>query len=137
MIAAAVEAAPNVDITAVTILTSLGDEDLEEIGFKAGPEVSAVQLAELAQSAGARAIVCSPLEISAIRSAVGPHMTIITPGVRFTDEILNDQHRTLNPKSAIEAGATYLVIGRPITQYWSQGFQAMRERIATIANELN
>ncbi len=137
MIAAAVEAAPNVEITAVTILTSLGTEDLVEIGFKEGPEVSAVQLAKLAQSAGARAIVCSPLEISAIRSAVGPHMTIITPGVRFADETLNDQQRTLDPKSAIEAGATYLVIGRPITRYWSHGFQAMRERTATIANQLN
>lgn len=137
MIAAAVEAAPNVEITAVTILTSLGSEDLAGIGFKEGPEVSAVHLAKLAQSAGARAIVCSPLEISAIRSAVGPHMTIITPGVRFADETLNDQQRTLDPKSAIAAGATYLVIGRPITQYWSQGFQAMRERTAIIANELN
>ena len=137
MIAAAVEAAPSVEITAVTILTSLGNEDLVEIGFKEGPEVSAVQLAMLAQSAGAKAIVCSPLEIAAIRSAVGPHMTIITPGVRFADETLNDQQRTLDPKSAIEAGASYLVIGRPITQYWSQGFQAMRERTATIATQLN
>ena len=136
MIAAAVEAAPSVEITAVTILTSLGKEDLVDIGFKEGPEVSAVQLAILAQSAGARAIVCSPLEISAIRLAVGPQITIISPGVRFANEARNDQQRTLDPKSAIEAGASYLVIGRPITQYWSQGFKAMRERTASIATEL-
>ena len=137
MIAAAVDAAPNVEITAVTILTSLSNEDLKEVGFKEDSVASAVTLAKLAQSAGARAIVCSPQEISAIRSAVGPHMTIITPGVRLASETPNDQQRTMDPKSAIEAGATHLVIGRPITQYWSQGFQAMRERTAAIANELN
>lgn len=137
MIAAAVESAPNVEITAVTILTSLGEEDLKEIGFKEDPVASAVRLAKLAQSAGARAIVCSPQEISAIRAAIGPHMTIITPGVRLASETMNDQQRTMDPKSAIAAGATHLVIGRPITGYWAQGFQAMRERTAAIANELN
>ena len=137
MIAAAVAAAPNVEITAVTILTSLGSEDLKEVGFKEDPVASAVQLATLAKDAGARAIVCSPQEISAIRAAIGPHITIITPGVRLASETLNDQARTMDPKSAIAAGANYLVIGRPITQYWSQGFQAMRDRTAAIANELN
>ncbi|MFZ2228348.1 MAG: orotidine-5'-phosphate decarboxylase [Candidatus Nanopelagicaceae bacterium] len=136
MIAAAVEAAPQVEITAVTILTSLGSEDVEEVGFREGPVRSAVQLAILAKAAGARAIVCSPQEISAIRAAIGPEMTIITPGVRLTSEALDDQQRTMNPKGAIAAGANYLVIGRPITQYWSQGFAAMRERTAAIANEL-
>ncbi|MDP1711314.1 MAG: orotidine-5'-phosphate decarboxylase [Candidatus Nanopelagicaceae bacterium] len=136
MIAAAVEAAPHVEITAVTILTSLGSEDLKEVGFKDDPVTSAVQLATLAKAAGARAIVCSPHEISAIRGAIGPNMTIITPGVRLASESLNDQQRTMDPKSAIAAGANYLVMGRPITQYWSQGFQAMRERTAAIANEL-
>ncbi|MDP1721209.1 MAG: orotidine-5'-phosphate decarboxylase [Candidatus Nanopelagicaceae bacterium] len=137
MIAAAVEAAPNVEITAVTILTSLTREDVREIGFKEDPVTSAVQLAILAKTAGARAIVCSPQEISAIRAAIGPHMTIITPGVRLANEVPNDQQRTMDPKSALAAGASYLVIGRPITQYWSQGFQAMRNRIAAIATELN
>lgn len=137
MIAAAVEAAPQVEITAVTILTSLGSEDVEEIGFREGPVRSAVQLATLAKAAGARAIVCSPQEISAIRTAIGPEMTIITPGVRLTSEALDDQQRTMDPESAIGAGANYLVIGRPITQYWSQGFAAMRDRTAAIANRLS
>ncbi|HUW87772.1 MAG TPA: orotidine-5'-phosphate decarboxylase [Candidatus Paceibacterota bacterium] len=137
MIAAAVAAAPNIEITAVTILTSLGSEDLKEIGFKEDPVVSAVRLAKLAKEAGATAIVCSPQEISAIRAAIGPHMTIITPGVRLATETRDDQQRTMDPKSAIVAGASYLVIGRPITQYWSQGFQAMRERTAALANELS
>ncbi|MFA5917995.1 MAG: orotidine-5'-phosphate decarboxylase [Candidatus Nanopelagicaceae bacterium] len=137
MIAAAVEAAPNVEITAVTILTSLGSADLKEVGFKEDPIASAVKLATLAKEAGARAIVCSPQEISAIRTAIGPHMTIIAPGVRLASDALNDQQRTMDPKGALAAGASYLVIGRPITQYWSQGFQAMRERTAAIASELN
>lgn len=137
MIAATVEAAPNVEISAVTILTSLGNEDLKEVGFKEDSVASAVRLAELAQAAGARAIVCSPQEILPIRTAIGSGMTIITPGVRFTNEDRDDQQRTLSPQSAITAGATYLVIGRPITQYWSRGFQAMRDRIAVIAGELN
>lgn len=137
MITAAVVAAPNVEITAVTILTSLGTEDLKEIGFREDPVTSAVQLAILAKEAGARAIVCSPQEIAAIRAAIGPHMTVIAPGVRLTSETLNDQQRTMDPRSAIAAGADYLVIGRPITQYWSQGFQALHDRVASIANELN
>lgn len=137
MIAAAVEAAPHIEITAVTILTSLADEDLKEIGYRDDPVASAVRLAKLAQDAGARAIVCSPQEISAIRVAIGSDMIIISPGVRLASESLNDQQRTMDPKGAIDAGATYLVIGRSITQYWSQGFQAMRERTAAIASELN
>lgn len=137
MITAAVLAAPNVEITAVTILTSLGTEDLKEIGFREDPVTSAVQLAILAKEAGARAIVCSPQEIAAIRAAIGPHMTVIAPGVRLASETLDDQQRTMDPRSAIAAGADYLVIGRPITQYWSQGFQALRDRVVSVANELN
>lgn len=137
MIAAAVEAAPDVEITAVTILTSLANEDVKKIGFKEDPVTSAVQLAILAKTAGARAIVCSPQEISAIRAAIGSQMTIITPGVRLANEAANDQQRTMDPKSALAAGASYVVIGRPITQYWSQGFQALRNRTAAIASELN
>lgn len=137
MIAAAAAAAPHVEIAAVTILTSLGNEDLREVGFKGDAVTNGVRLATLGKEAGARAIVCSPQEISMIRTAVGPHMTIITPGIRLASESLNDQKRTMDPKSAIAAGANYLVMGRSITQYWSQGFQAMRERTAAIANELN
>lgn len=138
MIAAAVKEAPEIDIAAVTVLTSLGGQDLSEIGFDSEPLDLAVTLAKLAKAAGARAIVCSPLEISAVRQAVGPNLSIITPGVRpVSDSTSDDQQRTMDPKSAMAAGATYLVIGRPITSAWAQGFDALRDRAASIASQLN
>ena len=128
MIAAAAKAAPHIDITAVTILTSLSEEDLFSIGFANPALESAVALAQLAQVAGAKAIVCSPLEISAIRRVVGDQVTIITPGVRpATSEVIDDQVRTMTPEAAIALGANYVVIGRPITGKWSQGPAAMRQ----------
>lgn len=138
MITAAVEAAPMVEVTAVTILTSLSQADLLEIGYAGDPVTGAVRLALLAQKAGARAVVCSPQEVSAIRVAVGPEMTIITPGVRPSNSAgSDDQRRTMDAKSAMEAGATFLVIGRPITSFWTEGLQAMRDRTMAIADELN
>jgi orotidine-5'-phosphate decarboxylase len=138
MIAAAVAEAPNIEIAAVTILTSLGSQDLAQIGFEISPRAAVVKLALLAKSAGARAIICSPLEIVAIRVAVGPEISIITPGVRpSSDGSGDDQQRTMDPKSAIQAGATYLVIGRPITNAWAQGASAMRDRAAAISSQLN
>ena len=137
MIRAAVESAPNVDITAVTILTSLDSAEVRQIGFAAPPLESSVKLAILAKSAGARAIVCSPLEITAIRSAVGPDLSIIVPGIRPADYPADDQARTMTPLHAIEAGATYLVIGRPITRFWAKGADAMAEAVSKIASEMN
>lgn len=137
MITAAVKEAPEIDIAAVTVLTSLGSQDLIEIGFDSDPLDLAVTLAKLAKAAGARAIVCSPLEISAVRQAVGPNLSIITPGVRPLSDKVDDQQRTMDPKSALAAGATYLVIGRPITGAWAQGFDALRDRAASIASQLN
>lgn len=137
MVAAAVQAAPKTHITGVTILTSLSEQDVSEIGYGASALTSAVGLAELATKAGAGAIVCSPLEISAIRSAVGSAPIIITPGVRPADSTASDdQVRTMTPKAAIEAGASLVVIGRPITQSWSQGSAAMKDRAAEIAAQL-
>ena len=137
MVAAAVQAAPQTHITGVTILTSLSEDDVSEIGYAANALTSAVALAQLATKAGAGAIVCSPLEISAIRSAVGLEPIIITPGVRPADSTAqDDQVRTMTPKAAIEAGASLVVIGRPITQSWSQGASAMRDRAAQIASQL-
>ena len=137
MIAAAVQAAPNTHITGVTILTSLSEDDVAEIGFGANALTSAVGLAQLATKAGAGAIVCSPLEISAIRTAVGSAPIIITPGVRPADSTAgDDQVRTMTPKAAIESGASLVVIGRPITQSWSQGASAMADRAAHIASQL-
>ena len=137
MIKAAVQASPGTHITGVTILTSLSEEDVTNIGFKHNALDSAVGLATIAVNAGASAIVCSPLEIAAIRAAVGVSPIIITPGVRPADSASgDDQVRTMTPKAAITSGANYVVIGRPITQSWSQGSAAMRDRAAQIASEL-
>jgi orotidine-5'-phosphate decarboxylase len=137
MIRAAVESSPETLITGVTILTSLSEDDVSNIGFEKNALDSAVGLARIAVTAGAGAIVCSPLEIAAIRSAVGASPIIITPGVRPADTATgDDQVRTMTPKAAISSGANFVVIGRPITQSWSLGSDAMRERAAYIASEL-
>ena len=137
MIKTAVDAVPGTDVTAVTILTSLSEEDLFEIGYANAALESAVALAKMSVTAGARAIVCSPLEITAIRSAVGPTPTIITPGVRPLSEAgSDDQKRTMTPKDAISAGASLVVIGRPITKSWAQGAEAMKAKARAIADEI-
>lgn len=137
MITAAVQALPTTDVTAVTILTSLSEEDLFEIGFANNALESAVSLAQMSVAAGARAIVCSPLEISAIRSSIGDDVHIITPGVRPEGSSGgDDQKRTMTPRAAIAAGASYVVIGRPITQAWAQGAQAMTTAARTIAEDI-
>ena len=137
MIKAAVDASPGTHITGVTILTSLSEEDVTQIGFKNNALDSAVSLAKIAVAAGAGAIVCSPLEIAAIRAAVGSTPIIITPGVRPADSaVADDQMRTMTPKAAITIGANLVVIGRPITESWSAGAAAMRDRAAHIASEL-
>jgi orotidine-5'-phosphate decarboxylase len=137
MIQAAVDASPKTHVTGVTILTSLSDDDVSTIGFANNALNSAVGLAKLAVTAGAGAIVCSPLEIAAIRNAVGNSPIIITPGVRPADSsATDDQVRTMTPKAAIGIGASLVVIGRPITHSWSLGAKAMSERAAQIASEL-
>jgi orotidine-5'-phosphate decarboxylase len=115
MVAAAAEALPDTRIAAVTVLTSLSGYDLDEIGL-AGPPVEAVaRLARLAVGAGARAIVCSPQEVAAVRAAVGTGITLITPGVRPAGADVNDQSRVATPEQALADGADLVVIGRPIT----------------------
>jgi orotidine-5'-phosphate decarboxylase len=137
MIEAAVAAIPQTDVTAVTILTSLSEDDLFRIGFASPALESAVALASLAVNAGARAIVCSPLEIEAIRATIGPSIHIITPGVRPASEMgSDDQKRTMTPRDAITAGASYVVIGRPITQRWRDGADAMSAHARAIADEI-
>jgi orotidine-5'-phosphate decarboxylase len=121
---AAVEAAPDTRIVAVTVLTSLGDGDLETIGL-AGPVSDAVRrLSVLAVEAGARGLVCSPREVAAVRAEVGPDITLITPGVRPAGSEANDQARVATPEEALRAGADLLVIGRPITSAADPGAAA-------------
>lgn len=138
MISAAVQAAPQSNITAVTILTSLNDDDVKEIGYSAATVPSAVNLAKIALGAGAQAIVSSPLEISALRHNLGKDFVIITPGIRPADhDGRDDQARTMTPRGAIEAGATYLVIGRPITRHAPSGMQRMRDAAAKIVDDIH
>ena len=136
MINAAVEQGPGINITAVTILTSLSDESVKEIGFSQSALESATQLATLAVGAGAKAIVSSPFEIVSIRKSVGDSTMIITPGVRPADSSGgDDQVRTMTPKQALNLGANFVVIGRPITSLWSKGAKAMGERSAQFLQE--
>ncbi len=115
MVRAAVEAAPDVKIAAVTVLTSLDNAALAQIGIN-GPPLDAVRrLAVLAVGAGARALVCSPHEVAAVRAEVGPAIILITPGVRPAGARADDQARVATPRQAIEDGADLVVIGRPIT----------------------
>jgi len=137
MIKAASDAAPNVSITAVTILTSLSDSDLVEIGYAKNTKSSAASLAKLASENGARSIVCSPFEASEIRAVVGDKLEIITPGVRPTGADLGDQKRVMTPKEAVTAGANYLVIGRPITDQAKISLTSMSETAASILDSLN
>lgn len=117
MVKAAVRgAAGKVRILAVTILTSLDDAALDEIGLS-GPSASAVvRLARLAVKAGAGGIVCSPQEVAAVRAAVGPGMLLVTPGVRPAGASKGDQSRVATPAEAVRAGADVLVIGRPLRE---------------------
>ena len=114
-IRAAVQALPQTRIVAVTVLTSLSNRDLDELGM-AGPVSDAVlRLAALAVGAGARGLVCSPQEVAAVRAEVGPDVTLITPGVRPAGQASHDQVRVATPQEALRDGADLLVIGRPIT----------------------
>jgi orotidine-5'-phosphate decarboxylase len=115
MVRAAVEAAPDVTITAITVLTSMSAKHLDDVGL-AGPPIDAVRrLAALAVGAGAGALVCSPQEVAAVRAEVGAGIVLITPGVRPAGTDVGDQARVATPRQALGDGADLLVIGRPIT----------------------
>ncbi|MGH8867141.1 MAG: orotidine-5'-phosphate decarboxylase [Actinomycetes bacterium] len=115
MIRAAAEAAPGTSIAAVTVLTSLRADDLDAVGLSGQPLDAVRRLAALSVGAGARALVCSPQEVAAVRAEVGPDITLITPGVRPAGSDSQDQARVATPGQSLAAGADLLVIGRPIT----------------------
>ncbi len=104
------------EILAVTVLTSLDDGALRQIGFDRTTAEQVVRLAQLAALAGVAGLVCSPLEIELIREQVKEPIKLITPGVRSSKDGLQDQKRTLSAAEALKRGATHLVIGRPITK---------------------
>jgi len=138
MISAAVSAVTSTSITAVTVLTSLADADLKELGYAKPALETAVSMARVATAAGATSIVCSPLEIEAIRAVISPTVEIITPGVRPADEKGgDDQIRTMTPAQAMGAGANFLVIGRPITSRWSEGKSVMAARAAQLVASIH
>ncbi len=111
------KAAKRPRLIAVTVLTSLEQADLDEVGL-AGPTPAdaAVRLAGLAQSAGLDGVVCSAKEAGAMRARFDSTFALVTPGIRPADSATDDQARIATPGAAIAAGATYLVIGRPITK---------------------
>jgi orotidine-5'-phosphate decarboxylase len=102
-------------VVAVTMLTSLDDRDLVSIGLKPDPHEQVVRLAELARSAGVDGIVCSGEEVAAAKKA-WPHGFFVVPGVRPANGVAGDQKRVVTPRAALDAGASILVVGRPITQ---------------------
>ena len=116
MIKAAVEAAPDTIVAGVTLLTSIGDKDLIELGIDGSVSDAVRRMAALAVSAGARGLVCSPQEVAAVRAEVGPGILLITPGIRLAGATSDDQARVATPEEALKAGADLLVIGRPITK---------------------
>ena len=103
-------------IIAVTVLTSMDDASLRETGVERPLLEQVITLARMAQAAGLQGVVASPLETAAIRSACGPEFTIVTPGIRGASagREQNDQARTMGPAEAVKAGASFIVVGRPI-----------------------
>ncbi|MBO4440685.1 orotidine-5'-phosphate decarboxylase [bacterium] len=102
-------------VLAVTVLTSMGDDDLREVGVDAPARDQVARLALLAKASGMDGVVASPLEISLIRETCGRDFKILTPGIRPKSAAVNDQTRIATPHDAIAAGADFLVIGRPVT----------------------
>ena len=102
-------------VLGVTVLTSLSETDLLGIGFGGSAIDNVVRLARLAQGSGLRGVVASPLEIAPIREACGDDFVILTPGIRPQGADAGDQQRVMTPGEAVRAGATYIVVGRPIT----------------------
>jgi orotidine-5'-phosphate decarboxylase len=117
MVRAAVDELPGTEVVGVTILTSLSAEQLSAVGFAGSPRDAVRRLAVLAVEGGARALVCSPLEVAEVRREVGPGVRLITPGVRPAtgSRSTDDQARVATPQQALADGADLLVVGRPIT----------------------
>jgi orotidine-5'-phosphate decarboxylase len=119
MLRAAAEAAresnPRMKVVAVTVLTSMDEEALHEVGVPGNLEKQVVQLANLAIKSGCHGVVSSAREAKALRAHLGNDFLVVTPGVRPAGAALGDQARAVTPREAIAAGSTHLVVGRPIT----------------------
>lgn len=116
MLEAAVEAAPpGLSLLGVTVLTSATAETLRETGVNSGIEEQVIRLADLGKASGVRGLITSPQEVRILRERLGPEIKLITPGVRPSWAAADDQKRFTTPREALENGADYLVVGRPIT----------------------
>jgi orotidine-5'-phosphate decarboxylase len=115
---AAVEAArgSGLCLLGVTVLTSMDEQDLIEAGYDYNPHALVLRRAEQARRAGMGGIVCSAEEAQAVRKIVGPELAVVTPGIRPAGADKGDQKRVMTPAEAIRAGASHLVVARPIVQ---------------------
>ncbi len=121
MLTAAADAISNTSskppkLIAVTMLTSMAQEDLADIGIQATPAEMVLRLATLARDCGLDGVVCSAQEAELLRKHCGTEFILVTPGIRPAQASLDDQSRVMTPQAALQAGSSYLVIGRPITQ---------------------
>jgi len=108
--------APNLRLLGVTVLTSMSAKDLNDVGVSAAPVDQVVRLGRLAIEAGLRGLVSSPLEIAPLRAALPADVTLVIPGIRPRDAKADDQTRVMTPADAARAGASFIVVGRPIFQ---------------------
>ena len=113
-------------LIAVTVLTSMAQQDLAEIGIGATPADMVLRLATLARDCGLDGVVCSAQEAALLRQHCGAQFCLVTPGIRLPGGAADDQSRIATPRAALENGASYLVIGRPITQA-SDPLRALQE----------
>lgn len=119
-------------VIGVTVLTSMAREDLAEVGLDIEPLEQVTRLGRLAKQSGLDGVVCSAKEVVALRGSVGRDFTLVVPGIRPTWASADDQRRVVTPRDAVDLGADYLVIGRPIT-----GHADPAEAARLIAEELN
>lgn len=103
-------------LIAVTLLTSMNQEDINDIGINTTTEEMVLRLAKLAQESGLDGVVCSAMETALLRKHCGNKFSLVTPGIRPVDASLDDQSRVMTPEAALRSGSSYLVIGRPITR---------------------
>ncbi len=115
-------------LIAVTVLTSMDQSDLKELGIELSPAEQVKRLAILTKSSGLDGVVCSSHEAEELKALLGADFKLITPGIRPAGSDAGDQRRIMTPKQAVDAGSDYLVIGRPITQ---------AENPAQVLNEIN
>ncbi len=120
-------------VLAITALTSLSENDLRDTGVAGSMPDQVKRLAELAVASGVDGVVCSPLEAALLRAALGPAPLLVTPGVRARGDALGDQQRVASAGDAIRAGASLLVVGRPILE--AADPRAAAEAIAREVNE--